>query len=69
MAKKNTNPQQLSEIEKEKSHYRPLNVMYWAKNEDGTYEFLNSQQRTFSLCELLTTNNFHISPYNKVENN
>ena len=34
----------------------PLNVMYWGKNEDGTYEFLGSQQRTFSLCELLTTN-------------
>jgi hypothetical protein len=38
----------------------PLNVMYWAKNEDGTYEVLDGQQRTLSFCEFLTTNNFHI---------
>lgn len=28
----------------------PLNVMYWAKNDDGTYEILDGQQRTISLC-------------------
>ena len=38
----------------------PLNVMYWAKNEDGTYELLDGQQRTLSFCEFLTTNHFHI---------
>lgn len=38
----------------------PLNVMYWAKNEDGTYEVLDGQQRTLSFCEFLTTTNFHI---------
>lgn len=27
----------------------PLNVMYWAVNEDGTYEVLDGQQRTISL--------------------
>lgn len=26
----------------------PLNVMYWAVNEDGTYEILDGQQRTVS---------------------
>ena len=38
----------------------PLNVMYRVKNEDGTYELLDGQQRTLSFCEFLTTNHFHI---------
>lgn len=29
----------------------PLNVMYWVKNEDETYEVLDGQQRTISICE------------------
>ena len=29
----------------------PLNVMYWVKNEDGTFEVLDGQQRTISICE------------------
>ena len=29
----------------------PLNVMYWSKNNDGTYEVLDGQQRTLSFCE------------------
>ena len=29
----------------------PLNVMYWAKNDDDTYEVLDGQQRTISFCE------------------
>lgn len=29
----------------------PLNVMYWAKNPDGTYELLDGQQRTISFCQ------------------
>jgi len=28
----------------------PLNVMYWATREDGTYEVLDGQQRTLSIC-------------------
>ncbi|MCA9338235.1 DUF262 domain-containing protein [Candidatus Saccharibacteria bacterium] len=28
----------------------PLNVMYWVKNEDGTYEVLDGQQRTISIA-------------------
>ena len=28
----------------------PLNVMYWAENEDGSYEIIDGQQRTLSLC-------------------
>ena len=29
----------------------PLNVMYWAVREDGTYEVIDGQQRTLSVCE------------------
>jgi len=29
----------------------PLNVMYWAKNENETYEVLDGQQRTISICQ------------------
>lgn len=29
----------------------PLNVMYWAKNEDETFELLDGQQRTISICQ------------------
>lgn len=29
----------------------PLNVMYWVKNDDGTFEVLDGQQRTISVCE------------------
>lgn len=29
----------------------PLNVMYWAVNDDGTYEVLDGQQRTISVCQ------------------
>jgi hypothetical protein len=28
----------------------PLNVMYWAVREDGTYEVIDGQQRTISIC-------------------
>lgn len=31
----------------------PLNVMYWAKNEDGTFEVLDGQQRTISFCQFV----------------
>ncbi len=29
----------------------PLSVMYWVKNDDETYEVLDGQQRTISICE------------------
>ena len=29
----------------------PLNVIYWAKNDDGTFEVLDGQQRTISFCQ------------------
>ena len=31
--------------------YYPLNVMYWVKNHDDTFEVLDGQQRTISICE------------------
>ena len=29
----------------------PLNVMYWMKNADGTFEVMDGQQRTISFCQ------------------
>jgi hypothetical protein len=29
----------------------PLNVMYWAVREDGTFEIIDGQQRTISICQ------------------
>ena len=29
----------------------PLNVMYWAKCDDGTFEVIDGQQRTISVCQ------------------
>jgi hypothetical protein len=37
----------------------PLNVMYWVKNSDDTFEVLDGQQRTISICEYVK-NNFPI---------
>ncbi len=31
----------------------PLNVMYWVKNADGTFELLDGQQRTLSICSYI----------------
>lgn len=31
----------------------PLNVMYWSVREDGTYEIIDGQQRTISLCQYM----------------
>lgn len=29
----------------------PLNVMYWSEREDGTFEIIDGQQRTISICQ------------------
>ena len=34
----------------------PLNVMYWCANDDGTFELLDGQQRTLSICEYYNGN-------------
>ena len=34
----------------------PLNVMYWIENENGSYEVLDGQQRTISICEYVDGN-------------
>lgn len=32
----------------------PLNVMYWAQKDDGTFELMDGQQRTISICKFQT---------------
>lgn len=34
----------------------PLNTMYWVHNEDDTFELLDGQQRTISICEFVEGN-------------
>lgn len=34
----------------------PLNVMYWVKNEETSFEVLDGQQRTMSICEFIEGN-------------
>lgn len=34
----------------------PLNTMYWVRNEDDTFELLDGQQRTLSICEFVEGN-------------
>lgn len=38
----------------------PLNVMYWVENNDGTFEVLDGQQRTISICSFVN-NDFSIT--------
>ena len=42
-------PKQIAVIETILKEY-PLNVMYWAKSDDGKYELMDGQQRTLSIC-------------------
>lgn len=44
----------------------PLNVMYWVKNEDGSFEVLDGQQRTISFCQYV---NGDFSLHNKAFHN
>lgn len=38
----------------------PLNIMYWVDNGDGTYDCLDGQQRTISLCNFVAgSSSFH----------
>lgn len=41
----------------------PLNVMYWALREDGTFEVIDGQQRTISICQYLNGDYSHNNLY------
>lgn len=44
-------------------HKFPLNVMYWAVRHDGTYEIIDGQQRTLSICKYYTGDFSHMMRY------
>jgi len=50
------NDKQQQEVIKTVQKRFPLNVMYWCVNKDGSYELLDGQQRTLSLCEYIKGN-------------
>ena len=41
----------------------PLNVMYWAVREDGTFEVIDGQQRTISICQFVNGDFAHMFRY------
>jgi hypothetical protein len=41
----------------------PLNVMYWALRDDGTYEIIDGQQRTLSICKYVNDTFPHMVRY------
>lgn len=45
-------PKQIAVIDTILKEY-PLNVMYWAKSDNGKYELMDGQQRTLSICKFL----------------
>ena len=40
---------------------RPLNIMYWSKTGDDTYEVLDGQQRTISIAQYVNKDFPHVS--------
>jgi len=44
---------QRDEVIKTVTNGFPLNVMYWIKNPNDTYELLDGQQRTVSICQYI----------------
>lgn len=45
------NDEQREKVIETVMHGYPLNTMYWAKRKDGTYEIIDGQQRTMSICQ------------------
>jgi hypothetical protein len=41
----------------------PLNIMYWAVRQDGTYEIIDGQQRTLSICKYVNGDFSHDNKY------
>jgi hypothetical protein len=41
----------------------PLNVMYWAVREDGTFEVIDGQQRTISICQYVNGDFAYLNRY------
>lgn len=41
----------------------PLNVMYWAVREDGSFEVIDGQQRTISICQYVNGDFAHMFRY------
>ena len=41
----------------------PLNVMYWSVRDDGTFEIIDGQQRTISICQYVNGDFAHLFRY------
>ena len=47
------NPTQKEKVIETVMNGYPLNTMYWAERKDGTYEIIDGQQRTMSICQFV----------------
>lgn len=47
------NDKKRNEVIRTVSKNFPLNTMYWAKTSDGTFELIDGQQRTISICQYI----------------
>lgn len=46
----------------------PLNTMYWAKRKDGTFEIIDGQQRTLSICQYINNDfTFNYKTYKSLQ--
>ncbi len=54
------NENQQEEVIRTASQEFPLNSMYWAVRDDGSFEVIDGQQRTISLCKFVK-NNFSVA--------
>lgn len=48
------NPKQRNAVIESVTNSLPLNVMYWAVRDDGTFEVIDGQQRTLSICQYVS---------------
>lgn len=48
-------PAQRDEVIRTVSKGFPLNIMYWARTSDDTFEIIDGQQRTISLCQYIAS--------------
>lgn len=55
-------PQERNKVMQSVYNGLPLNSMYWAKNDDGSFEVIDGQQRIISICQYLTNNDGEGNP-------
>ena len=62
------NDKQRSKVIETISKGYPLNTMYWARRKDGTFEIIDGQQRTLSICQYVNNEfSFELRTYKSLQ--